>query len=86
MTERKIKALCNTTRLGIINCLATKEKTVSELIANCNLSQSAVSQHLSKLKNAGLVKTSKDGREIYYSLADKQLSRIGKMLLNLIKE
>lgn len=86
MNDQKVKALCNTTRLGIISCLGTKQKTVSELIANCMLSQSAVSQHLTKLKNAGLVTTNRNGREIYYSLTDNQLSKISKLLLNLFKE
>lgn len=83
MNQEIIKALCNPVRLKIIQCISKKEKTVSELISNCSLSQSAVSQHLTKLKNAGLVKDSKNGREVFYSITDKNLSLISELLLNL---
>jgi len=83
VNQEIIKALCNPVRLKIIQCISKKEKTVSELISNCSLSQSAVSQHLTKLKNAGLVKDSKNGREVFYSITDKNLSLISELLLNL---
>lgn len=86
MNEKIIKAMCNPTRLKIIQCLSAKDKTVTELISNCSLSQSAVSQHLIKLKNAGLVKDRKDGREVSYSLTNKNLSEISSLLLNLSEE
>lgn len=81
-----IKALGNPVRLKLIKCISSKEKTVSELITNCGLSQSAVSQHLSKLKKANVVKTKKAGREIKYSLSNKKLIKISSLLLNLIEE
>ncbi len=83
MNQEAVKALCNPVRLKIIQCISKKEKTVSELINKCSLSQSAVSQHLTKLKNAGLVKDSKNGREVFYSITDKNLSLISDLLLNL---
>lgn len=86
MNENIIKALCNPTRLKIIQCLSKKDKTVTELISNCELAQSAVSQHLTKLKDAGIVKDHKEGREVYYSLLNKELSKISNILLNLSKE
>ena len=86
MNEKIIKALCNTTRLKIIQCLSDKNKTVTELIGTCELAQSAVSQHLTKLKNAGLIKDKKVGREIIYSLSNKNLTKISSLLLNLSKE
>ena len=86
MSEIIIKSLCNPIRLKIIQCLANKDKTVSELISTCNLSQSAVSQHLIKLKNAGLVKDTKSGREIIYSITDKNLVTISNLIINLGKD
>jgi ArsR family transcriptional regulator len=85
MEQIIIKALCNPVRLKLIKCISTKEKTVSELIQNCGLSQSAVSQHLNKLKEAGLIKDAKSGREVYYSLGDKNLTKISNLILNLAK-
>ena len=78
-----IKALCNPVRLKIIKCLSEKNKTVSEIISNCGLAQSAVSQHLVKLQNAGLVYDIKTGREVTYSLKNKELTKISDLILNL---
>lgn len=78
-----IKALCNPVRLKLIKCLSKEEKTVNELISNCGLSQSAVSQHLLKLKKAGLIIDKKNGREVIYSLTDKNLTKISDLILNI---
>jgi ArsR family transcriptional regulator len=83
MNQEITKALCNPIRLKIISCIAKKGKTVSELINNCHLSQSAVSQHLAKLKNAGLVKDYRNGREIFYSVTDKKISAVSDLIINL---
>lgn len=83
MNENKIKALCNPVRLKIIKCISEKEKTVGELIDTCGLSQSAVSQHLIKLKGAGLVKDRKVGREVFYSITDRKLTEVSNLILNL---
>ncbi len=76
----------NLTRLKILSCLINKPKNVSQLIKTCNLSQSAVSQHLEKLRAIKLVKTEKKGREIYYQLTKKQAGKIAKQLLIFIKK
>lgn len=81
-----LAALNNTTRLQLIQCLSQKPKSVSEMIAVCNLSQSAVSQHLSKLRKAGLVTTEKKGKIIYYSLAYPQLKELSLSLQRFIQE
>jgi len=86
MNDKIVKALCNPVRLKIIQCLSESDKTVTQLIGNCSLSQSAVSQHLMKLKSAGLVKNKPEGREIIYSLSNKNLSKISTLILNLSKE
>lgn len=83
MQDILISALCNPVRLKIIKCISEKEKTVGELIKTCNLSQSAVSQHLTKLKKAGLVKDSKIGREVFYSITDADLGKISDLIFNL---
>ncbi len=61
-------ALGNETRVKLLLCLAAGSKNVTDLIRTCGLSQSAVSQHLSKLKQAGLVRTQKEGKIVWYSL------------------
>ncbi len=76
-------AFANETRLKILACLDKKEKTVSELIKTCGLSQSAVSQHLMKLKSLELLKERRDGRFIYYSLVQPKLAKLSKELLKI---
>ena len=46
------------------------EATVSELCEVADLSQSAMSQHLAKMRSDGLVQGRKDGLQVYYSIAD----------------
>lgn len=83
-TENKtIRALCNPVRLKLLKCISTNDKTVGELISNCGLAQSAVSQHLIKLKKAGLVKDAKVGREVYYSITNSNIIKICDLVLNL---
>ncbi len=76
----------NQVRTQLLVCLSQKPKSVTELIKTCHLSQSAVSQHLSKLKQSGLVETKKEGKTVWYRIKYKQAGNIGKMLMNLSKE
>ncbi len=81
MRSDKALVFGSTARLKLLNCLKEKSKTVEELIGVCGLSQSAVSQHLRKLKDMGFVKGKKVGRKVYYSLTKKQLGVLsGKIL------
>jgi ArsR family transcriptional regulator len=70
----------------IILCLARKQKNVSQLIQSCALSQSAVSQHLLKLKKSGIVEAKKDGKEVWYSLKYKKAADISRLLQKLEQE
>lgn len=76
----------NAIRAKLILCLEEKPKNVSQMITICGLSQSAVSQHLTKLKEFGLVTTKKEGKEIYYSLVNTKAAEISRLLLSLEKE
>jgi len=62
------KALGDESRLKIIQMLTEQEMCVCEIIVRLNMSQPAVSHHLKILRQAGLVKDSRDGKWIYYSL------------------
>ncbi len=81
VVNRIFSAFANEIRLKILSCLEKKEKTVSELIKICGLSQSAVSQHLAKLKSVKLIKERREGRFIYYSLTQPNLVKLSKELL-----
>ena len=62
-----LKAMANKNRLIILCALCKGEKCVGELEVISGLSQSALSQHLAKLRHDGLVKTRRDAQTIYYS-------------------
>jgi len=76
-----LRAFSSLPRIKLLLCLKEKEKNVGELIKNCGLSQSAVSQHLKKLKNWGLVSCYKQGKEVYYKLNKKNVAEIAEKLL-----
>ena len=82
--KRLLATIANPVRLRLIGCLNKKAKNVQELINTCTLSQSAVSQHLAKLRKAGLVKTKRNGAEIHYSLASTKTAKIAHSILTFI--
>jgi len=73
---RLLKTLGNEQRLMVLCLLVEAERSVSELNARLDLSQSALSQHLAVLRGDGLVTTRRDAQTIYYSLADGPAQRI----------
>ena len=67
--SRQLKALAHPTRLGIALRLAEEGGTCAcDFVELFGVSQPAVSQHLKVLRDAGLVRTRRDGTQIYYSL------------------
>jgi DNA-binding transcriptional ArsR family regulator len=86
MNNTIYSAFGNSIRVKLIQCLADKPKNVTELISTCGLSQSAVSQHLQKLREAGLVNVKQSGREVWYSLRSKKTAEISKLIVSLEKE
>lgn len=75
-----LKAISNQNRLRILCELTTGERSVSELEARVPLSQSALSQHLAKLREAGMVATRRDAQTINYRLADDRVERLMTVL------
>ena len=64
-----LKALANEQRLLILCHLAEGELTVGELLERLELGQSALSQHLAKLREAALVQTRREAQAVHYRLA-----------------
>jgi DNA-binding transcriptional ArsR family regulator len=65
-----LKALAHQTRLLILCLLAREEKTVGEIEDILGIQQAMVSQQLARLRLEGLVNTRREGRLIYYSMAN----------------
>ena len=64
-----LKNLANKSRLQILCTLAESELSVGELNTRIPLSQSALSQHLKRLREDQLVSTRRESQTIYYSLS-----------------
>src|SRR3989337_3215405 len=71
--SRFFKALADETRLSILRLLEVREMCVCEIMVALDLTQPTASHHLGLLENAGLVKARKEGKWVFYSLADHQL-------------
>ena len=64
--DRIFHALADPSRRAIFESLTRGEAAVKDLTERFDISQPAVSQHLSTLKDAGLVNGRRDGRHVYY--------------------
>lgn len=62
------KALSNANRLVIVNTVAGGERCVADLTALLGLDMSTVSNHLTVLRNVGILKSERRGTQIFYSL------------------
>ena len=62
-----LAAMANAKRLHILDIISQKEVPVGQLAEMVDLSQSALSQHLGKLRSAKLVSTRREGQTIFYS-------------------
>ena len=71
-----LKTLAHGGRLMILCHLSSGEKSVGELEGLLDLRQAAVSQMLARLRDEGLVATRRDGKAIYYRLADDRPRRM----------
>jgi ArsR family transcriptional regulator, virulence genes transcriptional regulator len=78
-----LKAMSNQHRLLILCQLVPCEKCVGELEKVVGLSQSALSQHLARLRRDKLVSTRREAQTIYYSLAGEEASAVIETLYEL---
>lgn len=74
--ERLLKLLANAKRLLILCHLAKGEHSVGSLAELVKLSDSALSQHLAKLRKKGVVGTRKEAQTVYYHIANPEVEAI----------
>ncbi|GAA6491158.1 MAG TPA: metalloregulator ArsR/SmtB family transcription factor [Candidatus Bariatricus faecipullorum] len=70
------KVFGDTTRIGILCALLQSEMCVQNLADTLGMSQSAISHQLRFLKQMKLVKSRREGKTVYYSLADGHIQTI----------
>lgn len=80
-----LRALANERRLAILNILGRGEHAVGELQRLIGMEQSAVSQHLARLRSAGLVDFRRDGQTIYYRIDTRGLAALIAALNRLLR-
>ena len=80
---RLLTVLANEHRLAILCVLVEGERSVGALVDAVGLTQSALSQHLAKLRAANIVATRRDAQTIYYRLASAAAGRIMKTLADI---
>src|SRR6185295_15309593 len=78
--ESVFQAIASPTRRALLDALALGESNVSDLVASLDVTQSAVSQQLSVLKDAGLVEERADGRFRNYRICVQPLTEVGAWL------
>ena len=81
--SRLLKSLANDRRLLILCHLSENEKSVGELERLVGLSQSALSQHLARLRRDDLVKTRRVAQTIFYSIASPEANAVLQTLYEL---
>lgn len=77
-----MKSLSHPIRLKILCHVMDDEKTVNSLTEFCQISQSAMSQFLNRMKSEGVLESRREGTSVYYRISDPKLIK----LLRYIKE
>lgn len=81
-TAEMLKVLAHPVRLCIVNGLIEKGECNVNFMQSClKTPQSTVSQHLQKLKSAGIIEGRREGIEIYYRICDERVRELIKILV-----
>lgn len=80
------RALGDGTRVRILHALSRAEVCVCDLAASMNVTESAVSHQLRLLRSLRLVRSRRDGRHIYYTLADQHIVKLFEQGLEHVQE
>lgn len=75
-----LSVMANAQRLRVLTTLSEGEMAVGNLAERIGLSQSALSQHLARLRATDLVKTRRDAQTIYYSVKSEKVGMVLELL------
>lgn len=79
-TIKILKALSDGTRLKIVEFLLDGEKCVCKIVPHTKRTQSTTSIQLSKLENAGIVESRREGKKVFYKIKDYRICDVFKAL------
>lgn len=77
-----LRTLANPNRLIILNQLLKGESCVGDLEKVLSISQSALSQHLSRMRSEGMLSKRRESQQIFYAISDKRVEKF----INLVNE
>ncbi|MCV6823970.1 MULTISPECIES: ArsR/SmtB family transcription factor [Halocynthiibacter] len=75
-----LKSIAHRDRLKVLCGLLEGEQSVAAIEQKVGASQSAISQHLGKLKDEGIVQARREGRQIFYSISDPTVLSVIEIL------
>lgn len=78
-----LKTLANSNRLIILSRLLGKEMCVGDLEKDLDISQSALSQHLGRMRAEGIVATRRESQQIFYRIKDARVARMLRLTYDL---
>lgn len=78
------KAIADPNRVRILKMLENGELCVCQITAVLDLAPATISKHLAALKTAGLLQQRRDGKWVYYRLAERQLNTYSAAFLGLV--
>jgi DNA-binding transcriptional ArsR family regulator len=76
MASRAMKAMSHPLRLKILCVLGEREVSVQEIVESVGTTQSNISQHLSILRDKGVLRTRKDANRVYYRVSDPRTLKL----------
>ena len=80
------KTLASPKRLEILNALKDGEKTVTELVDILGVPKANVSQHLAVMRHKGILKTRREGVNIFYSVANQKVIQACVLMREVLTE
>ena len=86
LQAKLFRGFADPSRLAILETLREGERTVSDLVQTTGLTQPNVSNHLSCLRDCGLVTVRQQGRFAYYSLSDERVAQLLLLADDLLAE
>lgn len=86
MQAEVCKTIANPKRIEIIHALKIGEKTVTELVEILGVPKANVSQHLAVMRTKGVLKTRRNGVNIYYSLSNPKVTQACLLMKDVLTE
>lgn len=80
------KTFSNSKRLQILNILKTRELTASEITKELGATKANTSQHLALMRMRGILKTRRDGTNIYYRMANDKLAEACSLMQDALSQ